>query len=160
LVNYFHDFIKNASSVLQPLHKLLTNYHKSKKIVWTPEAEQAFDLIKSETAKCTTMHFLSDTDPIYLHTDASDYGVGGYLFQLVDGEETPIAFVSKSLNNAQLRWAVIQKQAYAIFFACTYLQSLLRDRSFTIRTDHRKLLYIKNHSYDYSMAYGFIRILI
>jgi hypothetical protein len=72
LVNYFHDFMKNASSVLQPLHKLLTNYHKSKKIVWTPEAEQAFDLIKSETAKCTTMHFLSDTDPIYLHTDASD----------------------------------------------------------------------------------------
>jgi hypothetical protein len=79
LVNYFHDFIKNASSVLQPLHKLLTNYHKSKKIVWTTEAEQAFDLIKSETAKCTTMHFLSDTDPIYLHT---------YLFQLVDGKET------------------------------------------------------------------------
>jgi hypothetical protein len=40
-------------------------------------AEQAFHLIKSETAKCTTMHLLSDTDPIYLHTDASDYGVGG-----------------------------------------------------------------------------------
>jgi hypothetical protein len=111
LVNYFQDFIKNASSILQPLRKLLTNYHKSKKIVWTPEAEEAFDLIKSETAKCTTMHYLSDTDPIYLHTDASDNGVGGYLFHLVDGKETPIAFVSKSLNNAQLRWAVIQKEA-------------------------------------------------
>jgi hypothetical protein len=45
LVNYSHDFIKNASSVLQPLHKLLTNYFKSKKIVWTPEAEQASDMI-------------------------------------------------------------------------------------------------------------------
>ena len=146
LVNYFHDFIKNASSELHPLHKLLQNYNKSKKIVWTPEAEQAFDLIKSETAKCTTMHFLSDTDPIYLHTDASDYGVGAYLFQIVDGKETPIAFVSKSLNNAQLRWAVIQKEAYAIYYACTYLKSLLRDRWFTLRTDHRNLLYIKNHS--------------
>ena len=146
LVNYFHDFIRNASSILQPLHRLLQNYNKTKKIVWTPEAEQAFDLIKSETAKCTTMHFLSDTDPIYLHTDASDYGVGAYLFQLVDGKETPIAFVSKSLNKAQLRWAVIQKEAYAIFYACTYLKSLLRDRLFTIRTDHRNLLYIKNHS--------------
>jgi RNase H-like domain found in reverse transcriptase len=83
---------------------------------------------------------------IYLHTDASDYGVGGYLFQLVDGKETPIAFDSKSINNAQLRWAVIQKEAYAIFFSCTYLQSLLCDRSFTIRTDHRNLLYIKNRS--------------
>jgi hypothetical protein len=71
-----------------------------------------------------TMHFLSDTDPIYLHTDASDYGVGAYLFQLVDGQETPIVFVSKSLSKAQLRWAVIQKEAYAIFYSCTYLESL------------------------------------
>ena len=55
---------------------------------WTIEALRAFDLIKSEISKCTTMHFLSDTDPIYLHTDESDYGVGAYLFQLVDGQET------------------------------------------------------------------------
>ena len=29
------------------------------------------------------MHFMSDTAPITLHTDASDYGVGGYLFQFI-----------------------------------------------------------------------------
>ena len=78
------------------------------------------------------MHFLSDTDPIYLHTDASDYGVGAYRLQLADGQETPIAFVSKSLNKAQLLWAVIQKEAYAIFYSCTYLKSLLLDRLFTL----------------------------
>jgi RNase H-like domain found in reverse transcriptase/Integrase core domain len=89
---------------------------------------------------------LSDTDPIYLHTDASDYGIGAYLFQIVDGKEVPRALNSKSLSKPQLRWAVIQKEAYAIFYACTYLKSLLRDRTFTIRTDHRNLLSIKNHS--------------
>ena len=128
------------------MNQLLLNYNKYKKITWTIEALRAFNLIKSEISKCTTMHFLSDTDPIYLHTDASDYGVGAYLFQLVDGQETPIAFVSKSLNKAQLRWAVIQKEAYAIFYSCTYLKSLLRDRTFTLRTDHRNLLYIKDNS--------------
>ena len=70
---------------------MLLNYNKYKKITWTIEALRAFNLIKFEISKCTTMHFLSDTDPIYLHTDASDYGVGAYLFQLVDGQETPIA---------------------------------------------------------------------
>ena len=45
-----------------------------------------------------------------LHTDASDYGVGGYLFQTVDGIDQPVAFVSKSLNKSQLRWLVIQKE--------------------------------------------------
>ena len=47
------------------------------------------------------MQFLSDTAPITLHTDASDYGVGGYL--TVDGKDQPVAFVSKSLNKSQLR---------------------------------------------------------
>ena len=44
------------------------------------------------------MYFMSDTAPITLHTEASDYGVGGYLFQTVDGVNQPIAFVSKVLN--------------------------------------------------------------
>ena len=82
------------------------------------------------------MHFLTDIDPMTLHTDASDYGVGGYLFQTIDAKEVPVAFVSKSLS-VQLRWTVIQKEAFAIFYCITFLESLLRDREFTIRTDHR-----------------------
>ena len=49
------------------------------------------------------MHFLNDHAPISLQTDASDYGVGGYLCQVVDGKEIPVAFVSKSLSKTQLR---------------------------------------------------------
>ena len=83
------------------------------------------------------MHFMSYTAPITLHTDASDYVLGGHLFQTVDGIDQPVAFVSKSLNKSQLRWSVIQKEACGIFYSFMYLQSLLRDRLFTIRTDHR-----------------------
>ena len=92
------------------------------------------------------MHFLSDTAPITLHTDALDYGVGEYLFQTVDGIDKKVAFVSESLNKSQLRCSVIQNEAYGIFYSCTYLLSLLRDRLFTIRTDHRNLLFIKEAS--------------
>ena len=49
------------------------------------------------------MHIMSDTAPIMLHTDASDYGVGGYLFQTIDGIDQPVAFVTTSLNKSQLR---------------------------------------------------------
>ena len=146
LVNYFRDFVRNHSNIVKPLHALLTNYQKSKKICWTEEAKPAFESIKTEIAKCTTMHFLNDTDPIFLQTDASEYGIGGYLFQLIDGKEVPIAFVSKSLSVPQLRWAIIQKEAYAIFYTCMHLKTLLRDRKFTLRTDHRNLLYISENS--------------
>jgi RNase H-like domain found in reverse transcriptase len=85
------------------------------------------------------MHFLNNHAPISLQTDASDYGVGGYLFQIVDGKEIPVAFV----NSTSL---VIQKEAYAIFYSCSYLKSLLRDRKFTILNDHRNLLFISQSS--------------
>ena len=41
---------------------------------------------------------MNDDDLIYL---LSNYGIGGYLYQLVDDEELPIAFVRKSLTSAQ-----------------------------------------------------------
>ena len=145
-VNYFRDFIRNQSSLVKPLHDLISDYSRTRKILWTTESTAAFEEVKLQVSKCTTMHFLSDTAPITLHTDASDYGVGGYLFQTVDGIDQPVAFVSKSLSKAQLRWSVIQKEAYGIFFSCTYLQTLLRDRPFTIKTDHRNLLYIRENS--------------
>jgi hypothetical protein len=142
IANYFRDNVRNHSMVVKPLHMLLSNYCKTKKVTWTVEALHAFQEIKKEILKCTTIHFLNDNDPIFLHTDASDYGIGGYLFQLIDGKEVPIAFVSKSFTLVQLRWAVIQKEAFPINYCCI----LLRDRTFTIRTDHRNLLFIHENS--------------
>jgi RNase H-like domain found in reverse transcriptase len=136
IANYFRDHVRNHSMVVKPLHVLLSNYCKTKKVTWTVEALNAFQQIKKEILKCTTVHFLNDNDPIFLHTDASDYEIGGYLFQLIDGKEVPIAFVSKSFTLVQLRWAVIQKESFAIYYCCIFLKTLLRDRTFTIRTDH------------------------
>ena len=61
-------------------------------IVWTPETTAAFHEMKLQVSTCSTMHFMSGTAPITLHTDASDYGVGGYLFQTVDGIDQPFEF--------------------------------------------------------------------
>ena len=98
LVNYFLDFIRSQSTIVRPLHALLTNYQRTKRIVWTSEATSAFNEIKEQVSKCTTIHFISDTAPITLHTDASDYDIGGYLFQTIDGKDYPVAFVRKSLS--------------------------------------------------------------
>ena len=92
----------------------MTDYNKARRVVWTPESTAAFHEMELAISKCTTMHFMSDIAPITLHTDASDYGAGGYLFQTVDGIDQPIAFVSRSLNKSQLRWSVNQKESTSI----------------------------------------------
>jgi hypothetical protein len=83
---------------------------------------------------------------LYLYTDASDYGIGDYSYQIVDAKERPVAFVSKSLTSTQLRWAIIHKEAYAIFETIKQLDHLLRDRKFRLLTDHKNLLYITESS--------------
>ena len=146
LVNYFHDFIRNHSSIVKPLHALILDYDKTRKITWNTEAVTAFHLVKHEVSLCPTLHYLDDTSPIFLHTDASDYGIGGYLFQLVDGKEHPIAFHSRSFSKPQLRWSVPQKEGFGIYDSVTKLSVLLQGREFTLRTDHRNLLFIKHNS--------------
>ena len=68
--NYLRDFVRDYSTISQPLHQLLTDYNKTCRVVWTPESTAAFHEMKLAISKCTTMHFMSDTAPITLHTDA------------------------------------------------------------------------------------------
>ena len=44
---------------------------------------------------------MNNTAPIFVETDASDYGIGAVLYQLVDNKKQPIAFMSKALHGAQ-----------------------------------------------------------
>jgi RNase H-like domain found in reverse transcriptase len=76
--------------------------------------------------------------------DRSDYGIGGYRYQIINDTKQLIAFVSKSLTQTQLAWSTIQKEAYAFFFCCTHLDNLLRDRIFTILTDHNSMIVLRH----------------
>ena len=68
--------MRNHTIIVNPLHDLIANYDKTRRIVRNPETTAAFHEMKLQVSRCSTMHFMSDTAPITLHTDASDYGVG------------------------------------------------------------------------------------
>jgi hypothetical protein len=146
-VNYFRNHVPNHSNVVAPLHAMIDHSAKRQTALsWTPQGALAFEKIKELIAMSPKLYFIHDTAPIVLMTDASDYGVGGYLYQTVDNEKQLVALVSKALSATQLRWSVIQKEAYAIYFCCDQLDRLLRDRKFTIETDHQNLMFIKQDS--------------
>ena len=54
--NYLRDFVKGYSTISQPLHQLLTDYNKTRRVVWTPESTAAFHEIKLAISKCTTIY--------------------------------------------------------------------------------------------------------
>jgi len=145
LVNYFRDHVQNISVLMKPLQQMILKYEKARRVLWTPEAEKAFEKIKDAIVDSAKLYFVDDNidkNPVFLEVDACDYGIGAYLYQIVDGQVHPIQFISKALNATQLKWATGEKEAYAIFFGIKKLRPLLRDIYFTLRTDHKNLTYI------------------
>ena len=137
--NWFRDHVHNYHAMAGPLHSLLAKYNRRLRLRWTDATRQCYQNLKLAIHECPQLFFMDDDSPIFLHTDASDYGVGAYLFQVVDGTQRPIAFLSKSLNDRMRRWDTPQKEGYAIFYALDKFDYLLRDRKFTVRTDHANL---------------------
>jgi hypothetical protein len=87
LANYFRDHVRNHSTLAQPLDKLVGNYKvmKHRIIQWTSETQQAFRTLQEEVGKCPMLYFLEEGGRIILETDASDYGIGAYLYQMLPG---------------------------------------------------------------------------
>lgn len=146
LISYFRDHIENHSTLVHDLQQMITSYCKNKKLVWTEQNTQLFFQIRDKVANCPKLFFVDEHSPIVLCTDASNYGIGAYLHQIVDGKEQPIAFISKSLTSKQLEWSTIEKEAYAIFFAFQKLEHLIRDTKFLLKTDHENLTFINTCS--------------
>ena len=158
LTTHFRDHIPTGqrqsgifdiTDMERPLRQLVAaaTLKKTNKIVWTEEATQAYNMLQQAVLNCPKLFFYEGNKPVYLHTDASNHGIGAYLFQLGDDRhELPIAFMSKSLNERQSRWSTYEQEAYAIYEALKKFQYLLRDIEFELRTDHRNLIYINDHA--------------
>jgi len=132
---------------VQPLQELVGDYDKTKarhKIQWSDECIRAFEDIRQAIDECPMLWFLDDFSPIFLQTDASDYGIGAYLYQVItldDGTtmEHPVGFLSKSIASSHQSWDTPMKEGFAIFYALKKWEYLLRDRQFTVLTDHENL---------------------
>jgi hypothetical protein len=81
MMHYFHRFMPNAASELQPLHDLACAKPSTAAIPWTEVTRDIFTSAKSLLANAATLaHPIKDA-PLVLCTDASDIGVGASLEQ-------------------------------------------------------------------------------
>jgi hypothetical protein len=143
LVNYFRGYVENLSVLSVPLNDMTITYKKSGTVVWTPQLEGRFRVIQKAVGNCPKLYYVDLNLPIHVRTDASDYGICGYIFQLDGVKELPTRFIRKALHKSQLNWSTIEKEAFAIFYTVTKYDFFLRDVKFTIETDHKNLTYLE-----------------
>ncbi|SJL04332.1 uncharacterized protein ARMOST_07698 [Armillaria ostoyae] len=88
-------------------------------------------------------HWVPDQQ-LVVETDASDYAIAAILsIYLEDGEIHPIAFLSRSLHNAELNYDTHDKELLAIFEAFKYWRHYLEGSadSIDVVTDHKNVEY-------------------
>ena len=87
----------------------------------------------------TPLRYYDRNLPVTVQADASLRGLGACLIQQHKGKDQPIAFASKSLTDAETRYANIERELLAIVFACQRFSTYLLGRSFIAESDHKPL---------------------
>ncbi|UYV73515.1 hypothetical protein LAZ67_10003901, partial [Cordylochernes scorpioides] len=139
LVNYYGKFIPNLPELLEPLHKLLkkNSYWK-----WTGECEEAISECKRRITSEKVLVPYDATLPLSLATDASQIGVGAVLSHVIEGQEKPIMFASRTLSGTERNYSQIEREALAIIYGVTKFHQFIYGRQFTLITDHKPLVSI------------------
>ncbi|KAE8238369.1 hypothetical protein A4X06_0g8816, partial [Tilletia controversa] len=141
MANFYRRFIKNFSTMAEPLTRLLT---KSLPFAWGPEQDHSFSSLKQSFQSAPVRRIFRPDLPIRVSTDSSDFGIGGVLEQKFEHRWHPIAFESRKLTPAERNYPIREKELLAIVHCLTVWRIYLEDvEDFEVFTDHHSLQYFK-----------------
>lgn len=143
LANFYRAFIKNYSTITEPLTRLL---RKNTPYSWNPEAQQAFEQLKKNFTKASFLRHPDTSRPFIVTTDASDFAVGAVLSQeQSDSTIQPVAFFSRKFLPAEVNYPIYDKELLAIVLAFKQWRHFLQGGQHPVKvlTDHKNLEYFK-----------------
>ena len=145
VLNYYRDMWIKRSHLLTPLTNLTS---KNVKFQWTAKEQKAFDLIKRIIARETLLSYPDFSKLFDIHTDASHYQLGAVISQ--NGK--PIAFYSRKLKSAQVRYTTTERELLSIVETLKEYRNILLGHQIRVHTDHKNLVY-KNFNTKHVMRW-------
>ncbi|XP_021995320.1 uncharacterized protein LOC110892465 [Helianthus annuus] len=115
-------FLANHAAKSFPFIKTLRNCMKKSQFQWTPEAESAFREMKDCLIRLPTLTAPVKGEPLVMYLSASDKAVGAVLLVDRQGIQTPVYYVSRTLNDPETRYAIMEKLLLALIHASRRLR--------------------------------------
>ncbi|KAH9303797.1 hypothetical protein KI387_008201, partial [Taxus chinensis] len=105
-------FVSNFAEITLPITRMLK---KDQVIRWEEAAIQAFEGIKDALKHAPVLAAPNYKRPFQIFSFASEYTIASVLLQKDEnGDERPISFFSKALQVAELKYTIMEKQAFAL----------------------------------------------
>jgi hypothetical protein len=141
MLGYYRRHVENFSKHAAPLCELT---RKDKSFKWTPQCEEAMRYLIRKVINAPVLRFpiLDGSAPFILTTDASDVSLAATLAQVQDGMEHPIAFHSRSLNDAEKRRGSAENEVNAIVSGINVFRQYLLGNKFLVYTDNAACIQI------------------
>ena len=131
-VNYLSNFAPNHNEITSSLRSLLK---KETEFLWDEPQSRAFERVKQTITQSLVLVYYDPNKELTLEVDSSKDGTGACLMQ----ENRPIAFASKSLTQAEIGYAQIEKELLAILFGCKRFHQYTYGRRVTVHSDHKHI---------------------
>ena len=133
-INFLRWFIPNFAETIKHITTMLK---KDQEVKWTTEAKNSFEKIKMALTEAPVLVCPNFTREFLTFSFASKDTLAVVLLQKnKDGLEQPIAFFSKTLRESELKYNILEKQAYSLVKALKF---------FTIYVLHSKFIsYVPN----------------
>ena len=142
--NHFQPYIQHlaeqSAGFTDKLAKGKPNYKE-----WARDDDAAFTQLKAALCESVKRNLYTARwgEPFGIYCDASHIAVGSQLIQWRDdGTEIPISFASSKLSGAQLSWAAVEKEAYAVIWALKKFRTWIFGAHITIFSDSNPLTFL------------------
>ncbi|CAA7030095.1 unnamed protein product [Microthlaspi erraticum] len=136
---FYRRFIKYFSHIARPLTRLLC---KDINFEFTKECHKAFTKINDALVSAPVVQRPNWELPFEIMCDASADAVGAVLGQRRDKKLHVIYYASRTLDEAQCKYATTEKELLAIVFAFEKFQSYLVGSKVIVHSDHAALRYL------------------
>jgi len=110
LASYYRKFIRNFAKIVTALTNLLKK--SSGTYEWKEACKEAFETLKGIVVKVPVLKVLDFDKDFEIHSDASDFAIGGILVQ----NGRLVAFESKKLSDTERRWQTHEKEMWALIW--------------------------------------------
>ncbi|GBG83466.1 hypothetical protein CBR_g37178 [Chara braunii] len=143
LANYYRKFVRNFSTIVAPLRRLL-----KKEAIWQWDKDCTFALKKLKRAliEYPVLKVADPSLPFLVTTDASQYGIGAVLQQDNGNGYRPVEFMSARMPSEKVATSMYERELYALRQALKHWKHYLLGRHFKVYSDHETLRWLKTQA--------------